>query len=154
VYQILSDLLALVRTRSRHRSAPRSRAGGTRLRLEAMEERLALSTTAIPTLTPPLNSPAHTAPLQGPTGTSGEQSAADPEQVCGYKHRGPCRPHAFLNQLPPPLAVHGQLPQVVQASPLVAGGSDGPTVSISGAGHTLVRAPEGPLPVDLAFAAK
>jgi hypothetical protein len=113
-------LAAVTRARSRRPSARGPRR--VYLEVEGMEERLALSTS--------------------PVGLPGSGSSVT-EMVCGYKHRGPCRPHI--------LSAGGgtvaQLtPEVLAAASVFVGGAEGMTISIS-ASHMAVTPPGGPLPV-------
>jgi hypothetical protein len=146
MYQFLLRLLAAAR---KHGQRPKGRAS---LRVESLEDRHMPSTVLSP-LAVPMTMPAPTANTE----TALVQPVVNPEQaVHGYKWRRP-RPWGqifkYQGDAEAPLAAQQVSPaQTTNASRLVMGGADNLTVLLGGAGHAVVRPPEGPLPTEIVFA--
>jgi hypothetical protein len=125
--------------RPRSRRSPAQRPRLARPAVEPMETRLVPSTSALPVLAAP-----------HPDSTGGTPGVVSAEMVCGYKHRGPCRPHVqTLGQsgaMPQGPAITAERLSYIQGETahLVIGGADGPLVAISGNGHFVPPPPPVP----------
>jgi hypothetical protein len=115
-----------------------------RLHVETMEERLS-PTGALAGLAAGL-APVVAAPAPATPGTG----VVLPDQVCGYKHRGPCRPHALVTgkttgtQAQPGAVVLATVAAASTSAHLVGGAADGVTVTVA-SGHVTVTPSQGPL---------
>jgi hypothetical protein len=145
----LKNLRARLRQSRKRPSAP-PRDLGVRLHLEAMEGRLALSTSSLLLATPDLTPALGASAAPHAESTAGTSEVVSPDCVCGYKHRGPCcgRPPHLLD-VPWPVEHLSYIPG--ETMHLVTGAADGPLVGVAGKHHVVPHSPEGPLPTAVLF---
>jgi hypothetical protein len=142
---ILKKVIAGIQQLRKHQS-PTSRRQPVQLSVETMEARLVPSTINLPLPSPNLTPALQGSPVSHMDSSSGASGEVDPDQVCGYKHRGRCPPAPPPPPQPRALAVDVQhvlaIPSV--ATHLVAGAADGVPVLISSNGHIVPPPPPSP----------